>query len=459
MLTPMRRQIMRLYDLATGRRVLACLDELNRTQWLSGTELMTLQRRKLHRLLTYADQYVPYYHCLFDQVGFRPDEVLADLTSLRKLPLLTKTIVRENFDSMLTTEPRRRARLSRSSTSGSTGHPLVFMQDTNFRDYFTADVHRHLMWGGWQLGQPHAYIGANLEVSRAQSLRSRLMDWTLNRFVTNAYVLSDESMHAFADRIRRRRPCLLYGYASSLYHFAGFVQQNSFDDIKFQSVFSSAEVLYPHQRRFIEDTFGCQVLDRYATRELGELGSQCEYQTGLHASVESVYVEILDDNGQPTWPGEPGNIVVTNLNNYGMPFVRYSLADVVSWYPADTCPCGRAHPMLSIVEGRHNDMFKTHDGRVVWGFGRVNPLWDIEGVKQFQCVQKAYDLVVVRVVKEGGLQVAEQVRVENAIQAVLGDHVKVEFQFPAAIPIEESGKCRYQICEIDSQPFDNVAES
>jgi phenylacetate-CoA ligase len=445
----LRRQAVKLYGKATGRHILERLDELNRTQWLDRTALMNLQRQRLCRLLTYAYRYVPYYRCVFDRAGFRPDEVLTDLASLHKLPLLTKAIIGENFDDLLTTESRRRAQLSRSSTSGSTGQPLIFMLDADFRDYFTADVHRHLTWGGWEFGQSHAYLGgASFEVSQVQSLRSRLMDWALNRCVTNAYILSEESMRAFAERIRRRRPCLLYGYASSLYHFAEFVRRSEFDDIRFKSVSSCAEVLYLHQRQLIERTFGCKVLDRYATRELGELGSQCEFQTGLHVSVESVYIEILDENGQPTCPGEPGNIVVTSLNNCGMPFIRYMLADVASWYSGDACPCGRAHPMLSVVDGRHNDMFKARDGRIVWG-GMANPLWDIEGVKQFQLVQRTYDSVLVRVVKEGGLQPAERTRVEEAIAAALGENVKVEFAFPSVIPIEKSGKYRYQICEID----------
>ena len=119
---------------------------------------MNLQRSKLHRLLEYAYQQVPYYRRLFDRVGFRAVDVLTDLSSLHKLPVVTKAVIRENFDDMLTTEPQRRERMGSLTTGGSTGQPLVFMQDNRFRDYVTADIHRHLGWAGWQLGQAHAYI-------------------------------------------------------------------------------------------------------------------------------------------------------------------------------------------------------------------------------------------------------------------------------------------------------------
>lgn len=443
-----RRQVMKVYQLATGRYVLNRLDELNRTQWLSRDELLALQRDKLHKLLVYAYEHVPYYRRTFDRVGFQPDEVLADLASLHKLPLLNKAIIRENFDDMLTAESQLRARMSQHTTGGSTGHPLIFMEDTNFRDYFTADVHRHLSWGGWQFGQSHAYIGgANFEVSNAQSLRARLMNWTLNRFTTNAYVLSEESMHAFVDRIRRRHPYLLYGYASTLYHFAKFVRQNNFDDIKFHSISSSAEVLYPQQRQLIEETFGCKVFDRYASLELGALGSQCEFQTGLHISVESAYVEILDESGRPTRPGEPGNIVVTNLNNYGMPFIRYCIEDIGAWHRDDQCPCGRALPMLKLIQGRRIDMFKTKDGRTVWG-GFASPMFGMEGVKRFQVVQKSLDLIVVRIVKEGKLDQARLDTIERSVKIAMGDDVEVRFEFLDEIPVLDSGKYRYVLSEI-----------
>jgi phenylacetate-CoA ligase len=440
---------MKAYQMKSGRKILNRLDELSRTQWWSRPQLLALQRDRLRKLLVYSYQYIPYYRRLFDQAGFQPDEVLTDLARLRKIPLLNKSIIRENFDDIVTTQSRIRSSSIRRTTGGSTGEPLMFLADPNFRDYFTADVHRHLSWGGWKFGQPHAYLGGTaFEVSQAQSLRACLENWTLNRFSTNAYVLSEESMRAFSDKIRIRHPRLLYGYASSLYHFAKFVRNNALDDIKFQAVSSSSEVLYPQQRQFIEETFGCKVLDRYASLELGAIGSQCEALTGLHTSVESVFIEILNDDGRPMQPGEPGNIVVTNLNNYAMPFIRYCIEDIGAWRIEQVCPCGRMLPMLELIQGRRVDMFKTKDGRTVWG-GLASPLFAIKGVKQFQVVQKSLDLVLIRIVKEGELDSAKLDAIEQTIKAGMGNDVEVRFEFPDKMSILNSGKYRYAISEIN----------
>jgi len=446
-----RLGVLQAHELFTGRHVLDRLQELNRTQWLPYDELMALQRRKLQRVISYAYQYVPYYRRLFDEAGFHPDDLSRDPNRFVQLPLLTKDLIREHFDELLTTEPARRKRLSTVTTSGSTGHPLTFMQDNDFRDSVTADIQRHLGWAGWQMGECHAYIwGANFEVSTQQALRTRLLDWTWNRFLTNAFLLTDASLADFVAQVRRRRPKLLFGYASSLHRFARFVREKGYTDIRFEGVFSSAEVLLPAVRQAIEETFGCRVFDRYGSKELGGMACECEAHTGLHISAENNYIEILRDDGRPTAPGEQGNIVVTNLNNLGMPFIRYQNGDLGAWYVGPACLCGRAAPMLTPVQGRLVDTFKTRDGRMAWaGFAGAgySPLAH-PSIKQFQVIQKSLDLILVRLVRAGEIPQTVLDTLTQTIHTAFGEDIEVRFEFPDEIPVQPSGKHRYAISEL-----------
>ena len=448
MISFLRLQAMKLYQALTGRHFLARMRQLDKTQWLDRSEALALQQHKLYRLLDYAYEYVPYYGRAFHQAGFRPSDILQDPASFERIPFLTKALIRENFDDLITTEVSRRRGLNESSTAGSTGQPLVFMQDTTFRDQATAELHHHLTWSGWKFGETHAYVfGASFEAGYARNLRAQLMNSLLNRFIINAYVLSEEGMHQFAAEAMRRRPRLLFGYASSLFRFAQFLGHNSRYDLGFvDAVFSTSEVLYPARRELISETLGCQVFNRYATRELGALACECEAHTGLHTSFENAYIELLRD-GAPAATGEVGDMVVTNLSNFGMPLIRYQLADAAEWHPEQSCPCGRSHPMIKIVEGRHNDLFRRRDGGYVWG-GIGNPLWNVEGVRKFQFIQKSLDHVVVRVVKDGPLSEGQRDDVETAVKPALGEHVTLDFEFPNDIPVERSGKHRYQICEV-----------
>lgn len=444
----LRRQTINLYELVTGRHVMARLAELNQTQWLSREELLALQRDRLHRILKYAYTFIPYYRHSFEQVGFQPDDILTYPASFQKIPTISKAVINDNFDDLVTTDPSRQKGLSRNSTGGSTGHPLIFMQDNNYRDYVTADYHRHMQWTGWKFGECHAYVwGADYEVATQQALRTRWMDWALNRFLTNAFTLSEESMTAFAREVRRKRPKLLFGYASALERFAEFVQEHHLEDIKFSGIVSSAEILYPDQREIIERTFDCGVLDRYATRELGGIACECPEHMGLHISVEDVYVEILRD-GVPVPIGEEGDIVVTNLTNHGTPFIRYHVGDVGQLSDA-VCRCGRGLPMMQVVCGRATDMFKTKDGQAVHGEFFTHLFYGISEVKQFQVVQKSYDHMVVSIVEKAPLPPERLVFLERAIKDVMKSDVKVEFQFLESIPLKASGKYRFTISEVE----------
>ncbi|MBN1583307.1 MAG: phenylacetate--CoA ligase family protein [Anaerolineae bacterium] len=424
------------------------MNELNQTQWLSSDDLNALQMRRLHSLVEYAYAYVPHYKRIFDQVGFRPSDLEKDPASFQKIPPVTKSYIRDHMDEFITTEPGRRRGLLPDCTSGSTGEPFAFWIDRYCQDYAVATTFRHHTWCDWQPGEPRAYLwGATLVLPFKTKVRDKIRDFIWNRFSVNAFNLSDESMNHLAKLLRKHKPKLLHGYTSALYFFARFVRDKGWNDIKVPAVISSAEVLFPHQREYIEETFDCRVFNRYATHEVSGIACECEYHTDMHISSETVRLEILDQDDAPVEDGETGGVVVTSLTNYVMPFIRYRLADV-GRMSTRQCPCGRGQPMLEAIEGRQNDMFRTRDGRtVLWGIDR--PFKTMEGVQKFQLVQKSLDYVVVRVVKGEPMNQAQKAKVEETLRVALGNHIRIDFEFPDEISTERSGKYRYTVCEID----------
>lgn len=445
----LRRWGINLYQRITGRRIMQAFEELLQTQWYSRDELYALQRQKLQSLVEYANQYVPYYQRLFKDIGFEPNDLKSDPDCFRQIPTVDKAYIRNHREDFITTDPDRRKTMRIHSTSGSTGHPFIFWEDNHYRDYVRAGILRHLTWAGWEFGAPYAYLwGLPLNPSFKQKVWSTLMNVALNRFVSDAYVLSRESMRHFAKQIRRRKPKWLIGYPSSIVHFARFVQEEGLGDIQFLAVFSTAEVLYPYQRKVIEQVFGCRVFNRYASLEAGGLACECQSHTAMHISVENCVVEILDGD-KPAKRGEPGQMVITNLNNSSFPFIRYRLGDVACLSQLDSCSCGRQHPMLEKVEGRQVDMFKTKDGRTVWGDFQSN-VFEVEGIKQFQIVQKSLDLMLVRLVIEESFQRSHLDVIERTVKKAMGPGTEVKFEFLDSIPVGRTGKFRYAISEVSN---------
>jgi phenylacetate-CoA ligase len=442
------RTILKAYQALTGRRILQRFDELERSQWLPREELLALQRAKLQTVVEYAYHKVPYYRESFKEAGFHPDDLRRDPSCFQKLPFVTKRIMREQSEQFFSEDPALRRSLRPHYTSGSTGEPFTFWEDHNQRDHVTAGIFRSLTWFGWRLGEPHGYLwgSSNLEWTPWQHrLRERMLRLCFNQFVVGAFDLSPENLDELARRIRVRRPRVLTGYTGALCVFAQYVKERKLSDLKLPAICSTSEVLYPHQRRLLEEVFGCPVFNRYATTEIGMIGYECEAHAGLHVSVESSYLEILQGE-LPVADGEPGELVVTNLNNFGFPFIRYRLKDIVTGQ-VGPCRCGRQSPLIECVQGRTVDIFRTSEGNPVWG--DLDPaLFQVEHVRLSQVIQKALDLVLVRIVRDDGFSEKETLQIENVIKRLLGQAVRVQFEFPDSIPQLKSGKFRYAYSEL-----------
>lgn len=450
----MRRAILQAHQLLTGRKILHRFDELMQTQWLSWDELYALQQERLYRLVDYAYRYVPYYQRVFREIDFHPLDLRRDPANFYRLPLLTKEEIRANWDQFLTTEPQVRRQMVSRSTSGSTGEPFVFLVDHQHRDYTTADYMRHLTWCGWQIGTPYTYMaGQKLDASLKERLRNSLMNFTLNFSEVDAYDLVDESLDSLVRQLRRRGRGILGGFPSALYVLARFVQESGVERPDLLAVRCGGEVLFPKQRRLIEETFGCRVFNWYGSYETGGgAACECEAHTGLHVSMEKCLLEILRQ-GRPVEGEESGEVVVTNLINFGFPFIRYRLKDEARWLVRE-CPCGRQSPMIAPVTGRTVELFRTVDGRVV--VSDINEfLFEAEGVRQFQIVQKALDLIVVRIVRDERFDPASLDKITGIIQQVMGRQTQVKFEFPDEIPAGRTGKQKYSYSELEgSQPWE-----
>ena len=443
------RQILKTYQAVTGRRILQRLDELEASQWFGREELLDLQRAKLLRLVEYAYRHVPYYRQTFSEMGFVPEDLRRDPAAFQALPVLTKETMRERSAEFFPDEPALRKTLRPHYTSGSTGEPFTFWEDHNQRDHLTAAIFRSLTVSGWRLGESHCYFwGNSLKKSSWQDkVRLRFMNLCCNRFVTPAVDLSPANLDLLVRRIRQSRPKVLTGYTGAMCVFAHYVKERQLSDICFQAVVATAEVLYPHQRKLLEEVFRCGVFDRYAATEIGVIGYECEEHCGLHLDVENCLVEVLQGD-RPVAAGEPGELVATNLNNYGFPFLRYRLKDVVKTY-GGSCACGRQSPMIECVQGRTVDIFRSMDGNPVWA--DLDPsMMQVKHIKQSQVVQKALDLVVVRLVRDKDFNDSDAEHIEDFLHRQLGQAVRIQFEFLDSIPQLESGKFRAAYTEVNA---------
>ena len=147
--------------------------------------------------------------------------------------------------------------------------------------------------------------------------------------------------------------------------------------------------------------------------------------------MENLLVEVLDDEGRPTPDGEEGNLVVTDLYNEGMPFVRYVTGDraTAGW---SMCSCGRGLPLLTKVIGRRLDMLETPDGRQIPGEFFPHLVKEFPAVRQFQVVQTEPDRIELRVVLSNDWREEDRRRLADEVEAVVGPAVRFDF-----VPVDD----------------------
>lgn len=433
-----------LWDVKDGSRRLRLLRELERTQWQPLEVLQARQRERLAQIVSYAAENSPYYDRVFSEHGFDAGHFDAD--AFAQLPLLTKAIIRSSTGEILSREFAR-GELGEHKTGGSTGVALTTYFDRRWLEARTADAMRSDQWAGYYHGMKVASLWGNPPV--AKSFKERVRRRLIDRFVyLDTIDVNDRSIADFVARWRREKPEVLFGHSHSLYILARYLLARRIADLRPRGIVSTSMMLLEPERTVIEEAFGCKVTDRYGCEEVGLIACECEQHRGLHLAIEQLYVEFLRPDGTAAAAGEEGAIVITDLLNHGMPFIRYRIEDV--GVPSDRrCPCGRGLPLMERVTGRVADYLKRRDGSLVAGVSLVErTLTAIPGIEQLQVVQPERELIVLNVVRAPEFSPATEAALLTEFRAVLGPGITFRPEYLERIPQERSGKYRFSICRV-----------
>ena len=431
------------------RDVRAHLSDLRRSQWLSREAIREIQDWKLRRLVRHAYGHVPFYRERMRALELVPEDIRG-VEDLARLPFLTKQDVREHLYFDIMSDNHDKAEVLRITTSGSTGEPFVCYADRAQLEFRWAATQRAMEWTGWRFGDRQVRLWhQTLGMTRTQVLREKTDAWLSRRRFIPAYEMTDETLEAFVRSIVAWNPALLDGYAESFNFLARWLENRGSLSLRPKGgslglrpkgIISSAQTLPDTSRRIIEEAFGCRVFDKYGSREFSGIAYECDAHEGHHVVGEGYLVEVLRD-GRPAEPGEVGEIVITDLNNYCMPFIRYRIGDLAEAMPDAPCACGRGLPRIGRIEGRVQSIIVGAGGRYVPGTFFAHLLKDYDhAIRQFQIVQERRGAVVLRVVKGGRYSPAVLEEILGILARYLGAETAVEVRFEDNIDLGRTGK-------------------
>ncbi len=437
-----------LHERVFRRPTFTYLAYLERTQWLSREDLEALQMARVKALMQVAWRHCPWHAARIDRLGIDlgEDSPPLELSDLQRLPTMDAADAREHRDALVWRNVPGGA--FRYNTGGSSGHPLIFYFGRSRQASDAAGRLRARRWWGVEIGDPEVYLwGAPVELSKTDRVKT-LRDRLLNQLVLNAFDMSPQSMDLYIQSIRAFKPRCLYGYASSLALLAAHARARE-ADMRMRSlkvVCTTGEPLYPDQRVLIQEVFGAPVANEFGSRDIGFTAHETPQGQMLLMS-ESILLEVLDVDGNPVRPGEPGEAVMTGLCSEAQPFIRYRTGDMVR-ISDERCRSGRGLHVIEEVLGRQTDFLVRADGAIMHALAVIYVLRDCEGVARFKVIQHTVDRVEVVVLPDARWTSGAREQIVRGLRDRLGHEVRIEVRLVESIDPEASGKHRYVVSHV-----------
>ncbi|MEW8644885.1 MAG: hypothetical protein AB2563_02215 [Candidatus Thiodiazotropha endolucinida] len=422
---------------------------LQESQWYSEQQLIEYQNKMLTQLIQYSYEHVEYYRNLMRNYKLKPSDIKTT-DDLQKLPVLTKELIKEKFNSLLSDEFKFN-KVEKGHTSGTTGSPLEICYSKNLVNFNYAMLDRQYSWAGVNLGK----FGDRVAVIRGNIIvplnKLKPPFWRYNYYHNQLFLssfhLKPDNISHYLDELRRFSPKTLDGYPSTVYILAKYLK-NIGEKLKLDTVLTSSETLYDFQRETIEESFDCKVYDYYGSAERVLFTTECDRHAGGHIGMEYGITEICGSSGGRLEFGETGAIVATSLHNYAMPLIRYKTNDM-SAIKNDQCACGRAHYLLHDVTTKAEDTLVLKDGRLISPSVLTHPFKPLTSILESQIVQKDLSGITVKLRVDATFTDDDKNALVRGLSERLGKDTSINIQTVDELERTSTGKFKWVISEVD----------
>lgn len=440
-------------DNFTGTDIRKTYAFLKSTEGWREDQLAEYQWKKLQQLISHAFSNVPYYHDLLVKNDIHPNDV-KNFADFKNLPILTKETVRRENQRLLAKNININSRsINKGKTGGTTGSPLSVYKDLSTRNFTWGAYYR---WYGWMgvfpddrevilWGSPEV-LGNNHRAKFVNVLRRYLS----NTMKINAFNLNERSIPGIVQSIIKFKPTLIRGYLSAIYQVGHYLLDQQMTIPELKAVSTTTETLLPHYRAFLEKAYQVQVYDQYGCGECGSIAFECSRHKGLHITEEHVHIEVLDHQSNPVY-NKTGRIILTDLDNYAMPFIRYENGDLGT-LSNQKCSCGVHSGVLKNIDGRSIDTIVLKDGSAVHGVFFTDILYEMKNmffdhISRFQVYQGKRGEIEFRIESR-----REEIPDEflNELKEILNSFFNLaQIQVVDKLENDRNGKFRYIMSEIN----------
>lgn len=418
------------------------LDHFNYINKMDRASLLKSQNHRLRNILLHAYENTGYYKQLFDSYNL---DVNSDdfVSRFSELPLLTKKIVKQNYDELIAKNIPL-SEITKASTGGSTGVPMYFLRDKEClylrrgQELFFDD------WMNYKIGKKVGYFvsGSHFD-GRISKLKFKIRNSLTDRMVSfDPHEITEEYMASFLKQYNSFKPEVIKCFPNALTPFVHFIKKNNLKVAPVKTISCTGETLYKQQKEMFEDVFKAEVFEKVGTRESGVFACECKEHQGLHIFTEGVYLELIKQDGSHARDGDMGKVVITDLFNKAMPLIRYEIGDMAVSNGDKLCKCGSSLPLLRSYLGRTRDIIVDDEGNPRPGYLFVEIIKNLNLNAQIQVYQPEKEKVLIRIVKKSEEDISTN-ELLSQFQEILGKNISVTVEYVEEIPRDPSGKYSY----------------
>jgi len=357
------------------------------------------------------------------------------IESLKNFPIINKIDVITNPEKFISSKYSI-DQLIKYETSGSSGVRSVVYIDKKEESILRAILINWWEWCGFYLGKSIFQTG----MTTNRGIVKTIKDFLLATTYMNAFELSEDSILAKLKSNSKKKNMHLGGFASSLFVMAEVAKKNNLN-IKFDAVISWGDKLFDYYKSTIEEVFNTKVYENYGCNE-GLMIGQKKDLPYFYLYTPNVFLELLDDESSPVDDGSIGRVIITKLDGYAMPLVRYDTGDLAIILPKDQYPSQRdmAFPLLKQVVGRNTDIIKTSNGinLIVHTFTGIFEFFP--EILQFQIIHDKIDSIIIKYIPSRQFYLAVLKLIEEKITEKTGSCISIIWQEVSVIPRSKSGK-------------------
>lgn len=440
-----KRFILPFYEKIKGKHLLHRINEYQQHLGWTPEQLKAHQWSELKKLLQHAYENTNFYPEIWKKAGFNSVDDIKTMDDFEKLPFVTKDDIAKHYQELVATNFSNNIK---KATGGSTGQPFRFELNIDSNTRREAIMWRGYGWLGAGLGEKTLYLwGADIgQPTKLKALKNNLYHAFYNRKMLNSFAMNASNMGEYVAYINDYRPKALVSYVNPLYELAKYILDNKLSVFSPKTILTGAEPLHDFQREVIEKAFNCNVYNTFGCREFMLMSAECKEQKNLHINIDHLVVETISENGESI-KDESGDLVVTDLYNYGMPLIRYLNGDRATLVNSP-CGCNNPLPLMKSIDGRKLDIIKTPSGKKIPGELFPHLFKEFESITRFQVKQSKIDELDIAMIVNKELSINEKQKIKDEINKYADNELALQLNFVGDIPLTVSGKHRVTICEI-----------